>query len=208
MNQVKEIDWKWIGSDFGISPEQYEGTSVQARSSREFSDFDTAEMTYLKARKRFLNVNRWHRYMENASIAFRLTDQEGNDWDAQAEKKLLIRADSQEWEISTDSRCDWVEIEELEEGSTDELEYVVFRVKPCENPGDPHAGSAHFFFSAMTGTLLLHRKSLTVACTVYARNLQAYVDRLSDVTEAHKENRPFSGLPGMDWQRLIDSLWE
>jgi hypothetical protein len=216
MNQMKDFDRKWYGSDFGITLEQYEGTSVQARSSRQFHDFDTAEIVYLKSRKRLLNVNQWQRYMDDTEISFRLTDTEGNESESQAEKDLLIRADIQDSNhLSSERRCDWVIIEDLEEGSTDEMEYVVFRVKPCENPKENEGQPTHFFFAAITGSLVLHRESLSVTCTVYARNLEAYTDHLSEgsgldgsvssVDTAHTDG---NGLPGMNWQRLVDSLWE
>ncbi len=205
-------DEKWVDFEPEMIPPQHEGTALEARSSQEFQDSDTAKMAYLKARQRLLDVNHWSRYIDGITAVFQLMNQNNEPVEGIAEKGLLIRVDIPGPGTSTGDGYDWVIIDDLEEGSTAELDYLAFRVKPTENPSKEDAQTAHFFSAGSSGTFVLCRENKNVTCTVYDRNLKAntaLTGNLSDIVRnTFVGTAAARGMSGIQWQKLVDSVWE
>lgn len=209
---MKDTSRKWIDFEPDIVPEQYEGRALEAQQSREFQDADAAKMAYLRARQRLLDVNRWTRHIEGITAVFQLTDQDGEPTEGMAEKGLMIRVDIPGPGTSAGDGYDWVVIEDMEEGSTDRLDFLAFRVRPAENPSGREGKIAHFFSAGSSGTFVLYREKNQVTCTVYDRNLKPNTEikgNLADrVRNSFVGTTAAMGMSGIQWQKVADSVLE
>jgi len=214
---MNDVNRKWIDFEPDIIPEQYEGRALEAQRSREFQDADAAKMAYLRARQRLLDVNRWARHIEGITATFQLTDQDGGLMEGMAQKGLMIRIDIPGPGTAAGGGYDWAVIEDMEEESTEKLDFLAFRVRPAENPsaGNPSGREgkiAHFFSSGSSGTFVLFREKNQVTCTVYDRNLKPNTEIKGDLTDRVRNSfvgtTAAMGLSGIQWQKLADSVLE
>ncbi|ODS86658.1 MAG: hypothetical protein ABS46_00740 [Cytophagaceae bacterium SCN 52-12] len=195
-----------------IIPARYEGRALAAQSSRVFLDADTAKIAYSRARERLLDVNRWTARIRDTAAVFQLTDREGKPVEGKARKGLMIKVDFLGAGISAGYGRGI--IDDLEEGFTEKLDFMDFKVRPVENPSGKESNIAYFFPLGSSGIFVLYRKKNEVVCTVYDRHLKPNVevkDNLSDRPEnpfAGAAATTATGMPGIQWQKLADSVLE
>ncbi len=209
---MNDLNRKWIDFEPDMIPEQYEGRALEAQRSREFLDADAAKMAYLRARQRLLDVNRWSRHIKGVTATFQLADQDGEPVDGTAEKGLMIRVDIPGPGTSAGDGYDWVVIDDMDEGSSEKLDFLAFRVRPAENPSGKEGNVAHFFSAGSTGTFVLYREGNEVTCTVYDRNLKPNTEVKSNLTDKVRNSfvgiTAAMGMSGVQWQKLVDSVLE
>lgn len=214
---MDDIHKKWTGFEPDIIPVQYEGRSLEAQRSKEFQDTDAAKMAYLIARQRLLDVNRWAQRIEGITAAFQLTDQDGVPTEGMAGKGLMIRIDIPGPGTFAGDGYDWAVIEDMEEGSTDKLDFLAFRVRPAANPaGENPSGKggnvAHFFSEGSSGTFVLYREKNELTCTIYDRNLKPNTEIEGNLADKARNSfvgtTAAMGMSAVQWQKLADSVLE
>ncbi len=214
---MNDLNRKWNDFKPDIIPAQYEGRALEAQRSREFQDADAAKMAYLIARQRLLDVNRWAQHIEGITAAFQLTDQDGTPAEGMAGKGLMIRIDIPGPGTSAGDGYDWAVIEDVEEGSTDKLDFLAFRVRPAANPsGENPSGKegeiAHFFSECSSGTFVLYREKNELTCTIYDRNLKPNTEIKSSLSDKARNSfvgtTAAMGMSRVQWQKLADSVLE
>jgi len=215
---MEEFRKKWVDFEPDIVPEQNEGRALEAESTRLYQDSDAAKMAYLKARERLLHVNNWASLVEGVTGEFRLTESSGQMTEETARKGLMIRIDIPGPGTKAGDGYDWVIIEEMEEGSSQELDFLAFRVKPSKKPlgslfsNHGEEGIAHFYDPEASGTFVLYRTTNVVTCTIYDRNLKANTGAVSRVTDKLRNavvgTTAAMGISGVQWQKLADAVVE
>ncbi len=169
-------------------------------------------MGFLRARQRLLEVNNWSRHIEGISAAFQLVNPEGQAVEEMAGKGLTIRIDIPGPGPSAGDGYDWAVIEDMEEGSTDTLDYVAFRVRPTENPSGSTGEAAHFFAAGSSGTFVLYRYRNDLTCTVYDRNLEPSTGEEAGFTDRVRNSvvgvTAAIGMSGIQWQKLTDAVMD
>lgn len=211
MNDNRKNEFNESGFRPEIIPAQDEGKALEARSRQEFPDTDAAKMAFLEARENLLDVNRWAESSGGVSATFQLVNPDGYLVDGAAEKGQIIRIDIPGPGTEAGGGYDWAVIDEMEEGSTDELDYLAFRVRPTKNPAKNDGEEVdHFFSETSTGTFVLYRRMNEVICTVYDRNLKANTETegsfIDKIRNSFVGNTAASGMSGVQWQKLTDSL--
>lgn len=203
---------KWIDFEPEIIPAQYEGRALEAQSSRQFQDADAAKMAYLRARQRLLQVNRWAPHIEGITAVFQLADQDGEPVEGMAQKGMMIRVDIPGPGTSAGDGYDWVVIDDMEEGSTEKLDFLAFRVRPAGNPSGREGEIAHFFSAGSSGTFVLLREKNELTCTVYDRNLKPNTEIKGSLPDRMRNSlvgtTAAMGMSGIQWQKLVDSVLE
>ncbi|WP_345026368.1 hypothetical protein [Ravibacter arvi] len=211
MKPMESFTEKWFGFQPEILPEQFVGRMLSARSTKTFADTDAANMAYLKARERLLNVNEWGAYTNEALADFQLVDENGEKVSGKAAKGLRIRIDIPGPGTFEGEGFDWALIEEMEEDAREDLEYVAFRVRPAANPEKKKSEVAHFYNPQSTSTMVVYRDDLSVTCAIYDRNLSANTEHTTNLADKMRNavvgNLAASGLSGVQWQALVDALW-
>ncbi len=209
---MNDLNRKWIDSEPEIIPAQYEGRALEAQSSRQFQDADAAKMAYLRARQRLLEVNRWAPHIEGVTAVFQLAGQDGEPVEGMAQKGMMIRVDIPGPGTSAGDGYDWVVIDDMEEESTEKLDFLAFRVRPAGNPAGSEGEIAHFFSAGSSGTFVLLREKNELTCTVYDRNLKPNTEMKGSLPDRMRNSlvgtTAAMGMSGVQWQKLVDSVLE
>jgi hypothetical protein len=90
---MKNPQFEELHARTGLIPEQQDGRKLTAESVRSFQNIETAQLLFVKARQKILDVNNWNSYIEGITAEFTLTDQNGIQLDDIAHQGMLIRID-------------------------------------------------------------------------------------------------------------------
>lgn len=157
-----------------LIPPAYTGVNNKTSSSVKCINEAHADLLFIKAAQRLLDVNNWQRYSGKISSNFSLTDNKGNNMSEPAREGYNIRIDIPGFGNKTGKGYDWVKIEMIEYYENNESEMLLaMKVKPAKNPISHMGRTAHFFKSHASSTFILSRHELKISCTVIGRNEKA-----------------------------------
>jgi hypothetical protein len=164
----------------GLVPEQTVGQEILTEESVTLKNINEAKFFFQAARRRLLDVNRWHEIAGPVSAHFQAFDQQGNIARHDLiEKGNLMRVDIPGPGSNAGNGYDWVHAEELKEYSSNDVDSVGFRVRPCAAPNTSGEHVAHFYDDTATSCFLLTRETTKVTASIIDRNLQPNDDRPS-----------------------------
>lgn len=193
----------------GIVPEQYTGKEIITRSSATFNDQDEAAKFYKVAKERLLNVSQWHSVAGLISGRFYLVNKYGEDLHRFVEKGDYFKIDIPGPGNSEGDGYDWVQVEEFNEMSTDQVQSIGFRVRPTRNPESENNNTAHFYSSDATSTFIVTRKGKEVMAEIIDLNLKPN-DEGSTVTDKIRNVAVGVGAIGLfskvQWKGLADGI--
>ncbi len=192
-----------------IVPDNHSGASSDNEYSLHKPDIQSAKQLFELSKIRLLNVNEWHKLSGLASADFQLTDENGTEVNRLAQLGDHFKIDIPGPGTVTGKGNDWVQIEAIEEKSTDESDVVAVRVRPSSNPQSNKEDVAHFFTDEASSTFSITRKGSLVTAAVQGRNekpnLQA--DSLLDkVRNAVVGTSAIAGMNKPQWKSLVKGL--
>jgi hypothetical protein len=193
----------------GVVPQNHSGKSIDASSSKDFSDIDTAKKHYEIAKSRLLDINHWDELDSGVMATFTIADADGGLLNQQAQQGLLIRINIPGPGSADGDGYDWVHIEEIHEVNNEDSDSIAIRVRPVSAPDQPGDRVAHFYSDQSTSTFVVNRESKTVTAAVYDRNIE--VNDQSDSLVGQLRNA-ITGLTAkgifskIQWQALSDGL--
>jgi len=192
-----------------IVPDSHTGASSNNEHSIVESDLESAKQLFQLARIRLLNVNGWHQLSGVASAVFQLTDETGKQVDRPAKLGDHFKIDIPGPGSITGEGDDWVQIEAIEEKSTDNSEVIAIRVRPTSNPQNSKADVAHFFSDEASSTFSVMRNGTTVTAAVYGRNEKPNLNADSLLDKLRNAVVGASAIAGMNkpqWKSLVIGL--
>jgi hypothetical protein len=194
----------------GLVPEQTVGKEILSEESVTLKNINEAKFFFQAARRRLLDVNRWHEIAEPVSAHFQAFDQQGNMARHDLiEKGNLMRVDIPGPGSNAGNGYDWVHAEELKEYSSNEVDSVGFRVRPCAAPNTSGEHVAHFYNNTATSSFILTREGTTVTASIVDRNLQpnddhpSTSDKIRNVAVAVGAIGAFSKI---QWENLVKGI--
>ena len=193
-----------------ILPQQLTGKEIKAEKQVSIKDINEAKYFYLDAKKRLLDVNRWHELAGAISAEFKVCDQTGNFSDKQlVAKGDLIRIDVPGPGSKAGDGYDWVYVEEMKERSGKEIDSIGFRVRPWHAPGKEDGPIAHFYEEGASSSFILSRKGTDVKAEIVDRNIKpndetdSLIDKVRQVSVAIGAMGAFSKL---QWEKLAEAI--
>jgi hypothetical protein len=192
-----------------IVPDNQSGASSDNEFSVQKIDAESATKLFQLAKARLLHVNRWHQLSGVASASFQLTDENGNETDRSAKLGDHFKIDIPGPGTITGNGKDWVQIEAIEEHSTEESDVIAMRVRPTSNPQSSKEDVAHFFSEEASSTFSITRNGNTVTAAVHGRNEKPNLksDSLIDkIRNAVIGSTAIAGMNKPQWKSLVKGL--
>jgi len=194
-----------------LIPAHYKGVKTGASTYAESPTRHDAILLFEEAKKRLLNINKWHELCGEGSAVFQLTDSNGNEINRRPETGDLIRIKLPAPSNDSGDGYDWVRIEEFE--NTKDLlkdqDIFGFRVRPVQNPLDNSADTAHFYKSTATSTFVIVRTSSTVTALERGRNEVANNGTLSlfgKIRNLIISAGAWLGISKLQWGKLVKGI--
>ena len=156
----------------GTIPENVSGKVINAESSKELLDKNSAESLYAIAKQRLLDVNNWNNIASELLASFQLTDLNGDPLDGPVSKGNYLKIDIPGPGSVSGDGFDWVFVEEVETYESADLQSFAVRVRPAANPASDEKEIAHFYTSDSTSTFTVTREMQKVTAAVYDRNIK------------------------------------
>ena len=156
----------------GTIPENVSGKVINAESSKELLDKNSAESLYAIAKQRLLDVNNWNSIASELLASFQLTDLNGDPLDGPVSKGNYLKIDIPGPGSVSGDGFDWVFVEEVETYESADLQSFAIRVRPAANPASDEKEIAHFYTSDSTSTFTVTREMQKVTAAVYDRNIK------------------------------------
>lgn len=192
-------------------PSQYEGKQIDLETRTSCDSKSEAKEFYSIVRGRLLRVFEWYTIAKIPAATFVLTDYLGNEILRDVREDDIVRIDIPGPGTSLGDGYDWVHVEKIVEGVTDEGEYCSITLRPTSNPTNPDEEVAHFFKRMATSTLLIKRENRDVIAEYHGRNEVVN----SDITKVTDKIRNIVvgiaaklGLSFSQWKSLIEGLVE
>lgn len=154
----------------GIVPEQYTGKEIKAEAALTFESTSEAQSAYEAAKKKLLDVNKWHHVAGIVSAHFQLNDGSGNEVERAVEKGDYIRIDIPGPGSSAGDGYDWVFVEAVKEVTEPGLQSIGFRVRPAPKPGSDSKNIAHFYEATATSSFIVTREGTSLTATIIDHN--------------------------------------
>ncbi|MEO8794982.1 MAG: hypothetical protein ABI390_05910 [Daejeonella sp.] len=162
-----------IESDNHEIPDQKKGGKSDTVETSSFASQKEAEDFFEIAKRRLLDVSKWHSLSGVGSAEFTLTDAHGNPVYRPAKEGDYFQIDLPA-APGTDAGdgYDWVRVEEIVQKIDAEQHFaeLIMRVRPAKNPKDNKNETAHFFKEEATSTFVVSLHSLEVTGEVHGRN--------------------------------------
>jgi hypothetical protein len=193
----------------GIVPEQESGKAIDAESSVELNDVGEAKAFFNVVKNRLLDTNNWHKLAGNLSAKFQLVDETGKEISTNAQKGDYFKIDIPGPGTKSGDGYDWVQIEEIENVSTDDVESFGMRVRPAQNPQDTKKDISHFYSPESTSSFTVTREKNKVTAAIYDRNTktnketESLTDKVRDAVVGVAGMLTFSKI---QWKALTDGL--
>jgi hypothetical protein len=158
--------------DATLVPSQYKGAKTGTSEHTESATRHDAILLFEKAKKRLLDINKWHELCGPASATFQLIDSSGKPINGLPETGNLIRISLPAPPNNQGNGYDWVRIEEMiqKKDFLKDEDVFGFRVRPVPAPDSNNSEAAHFFKQAATSTFLVIRVTTTVSAIEKGRN--------------------------------------
>ena len=156
-----------------IVPEQNTGTPIDTVSSVELSTPEEAKKVFEVVKEKLQNVNEWHTVAGALSANFQLVAQTGEEVNRPAEKGDYFKISIPGPGHPTDENYDWVQIEEVEDISEENIRSFGFRVRPAQDPLTNSDETAHFYSAESTSSFTVTCENNKVTVGVYDRNTKA-----------------------------------
>lgn len=197
-----------------LIPAHHRGVKTGASSQAETATRHDAILLFEKARRRLLDVNRWHELAGPGSAAFRLCDSNGNELhNKQPEVGNLIRISLPAPPNQEGKGYDWVRIEAFENHKDllKDQDIFGFRVRPVQSPLSDNANgeTAHFYTSSATSTFIVMRASSKVTAMEKGRNEVANSwpkEVLSKLRNVVVAVGAWLGLSHSQWSKLVKGI--
>lgn len=194
-----------------IIPVQYAGNEIDAIASVTLPSRQEAIVFFDQARKRLLDVNKWHTLAGTASGHFQVTDGQGNPVQRNVQLRDHLRIDIPGPGSASGDGYDWVLVEVLTEITLEEtdIQSIGFRVRPATNPCNTSDNIAHFYDSGATSSFIVSRKSETVCAYIIDKNIQpnkagkSLTDKIRNTSIAMSAIGMFSKW---QWQKLANGI--
>lgn len=191
-------------------PPQRIGKQVNLESRVSFPDDGSASHFFGLAKRRLLDVSRWHELAELPVATFVLTDAYGGE----AVKPQPVEGDKVRIDIpgpgpSAGDGYDWVVVEDLTETDSPAHELCSLTLRPTANPLKPGDDTAHFFKDVATSTLVVERREREVIARYHGRNEVTNTDTDSTVDNVRNAAVGVGAKLGFSypqWKSLIDGL--
>lgn len=189
-------------------PGQQSGIETNTEHVKEFETPFQAKQFYQVARERLLNVNEWRR-LAGQGAHFQVTDQQGKEADRPVQKNDHFKIDIPGPGNASGDGYDWVQIEAIDAGASNDEEFTAIRVRPATNPLNRKKDIAHFFSDEATSSFVVKRENNRVIAGVYGRNEKPNTDSetLTDsIRNAAMAVGAFSGFSKLQWKSLVAGL--
>jgi hypothetical protein len=192
-------------------PENKEGSEKNIETFVDATNIEEANSLFQAAKKRLLDVSRWHAICGELSAEFELTDDKGQRVDDNIKVGNYFKIDIPGVGSSSGKGYDWVKVEEVKEESDREndTEYVLVRVRPSGNPTTSDDNVAHFFSNKATSNFVVKREKNVVTAAVYGRNEvpNTTTDNTIDkVRNAVVGTTALAGMSKPQWKTLANAL--
>ncbi len=193
----------------GAIPPQQEGVPIDTSSEKEFDTVGEARTFFQTARTRLLDVNKWGEYAGGLSADFQLVDGSGNEVTGPVQKGYRFKIDIPGPGTQSGDGYDWVEVEALEEVTTDEVESLAIRVRPTEVSDSDQPDVAHFYSRDSTSTFTVTREGKKITVAIYDRNTkpnteaESTLDKIRDAVVGAAGIISFSRI---QWKSLAEGI--
>lgn len=192
-------------------PSQHAGKQMDLQAKTSFEDKNDAKDFYHTAKNRLMRAFEWYDIAKIPAATFMLTDQQGNEIVREMHENDILRIDIPGPGASEGSGYDWVRVDKIVEGKTEEGEYCSITLRPTSNPKHQDEEVAHFFKSMATSTLLVKREKLNVIAEYHGRNELVNTDTAKVTDKIRNIAVGLAaklGLSFSQWKSLIDGLVE
>ena len=191
----------------GILPRQEKGIEIRAEEELVLDDLIAAKEFYEKAKERLLDVNQWHDL--GLFAKFQLVDKTGNEVRGPARENLYFRIDIPGPGTIAGDGYDWVQVQQIAEYNTSEVQSIALRVYPASNPVEVEDETTHFYSGESSSTFTVTREGNKLTATIYDRNIEPNKEakRIPD-----KLRNALVGAAGMtifsklEWEALAKGL--
>jgi hypothetical protein len=194
-------------------PQQETGSSMDTEYAADANSVEHARQLYENAKRRLLNVNRWHQIAGKATAVFKLTDANGNEVERDAQQHDYFMIDIPGPGPVSGDGYDWVQVEGIVEHSEPgaNTECVVMNVRPAPSPKNDDPDIAHFFSEDATSNFIVRRENNKVIAGVYGRNEVPNTRAGNVVDKARNAAIGLSAVAGvskLQWSALVKGIIE
>lgn len=196
-----------------LVPRQRTGKAIDATGSLVLKDEDEAKVFFNVVKHRLQNVNGWGNLAGNLSATFQLTNPDGMPVSRDVQQGDYFKIDIPGPGSVAGNGFDWVQVENVENKSTQDGETFSFRVRPTEQPWKKSVEAsediAHFYSQESTSTFTVSRNGRRVDAAIRDRNTKPNVaanspaGKIRDVVVGTMGVISFSKV---QWKSLIDGL--
>jgi hypothetical protein len=192
-----------------IVPGQHTGKAIDAKASVDFTNQQDAREFFNMVKQRLLDVNNWHNIAKSLSAKFQLVRSDKTNETGAPGKGDYFKIDIPGPGSKAGRGYDWVQIEDIEDTSTDDYESYGIRVRPTDNPETTDKDVAHFYSPESTSTFLVTRKGNTVKAEIFDRNTKPNDDTTTLIDKIRHKVVGATGVAAfskIQWQGLVDGL--
>jgi hypothetical protein len=192
-------------------PEQHEGTEKNIESNIVAASIAEAKELYEHARKKLLNVNKWHKWAGALTADFQLTDRQGKHIEGDVSVGNFFKIDIPGPGSTAGKGYDWVEVEEIKEDMTadEDMQFTLVRVRPSSNPSTDDDNVAHFFSDKATSNFVVKREKNKVIAAVYGRNEKPNTETNNAIDKTRNAVIGVTAIAGVStaqWKSLVNGL--
>jgi hypothetical protein len=193
----------------GIAPAQRKGEKIDTESSLEFDTPEEAQSFFEVAKKRLLNVNRWHELAGKFLARFHLTNANGRQVNRELHEGDYLKIDIPGPGSKSGEGYDWVQVEKIDEISIPEVQSIGIRVRPAPNPQNKTDAVSHFYSDQSTSNFIITREGNNITAAVYDRNISTN-EKANNLPDKARNKIIGGGAMAMfsklQWKQLADGL--
>lgn len=193
----------------GIVPENYTGKQIDTQQVIELPDSAAAKNFFTVVKSRLLDVNNWIELTGEAFANFQLVDSTGKEVSRPVQQGDYFKINIPGPGSQTGDGFDWVQVEQVEEVATEDVESVGIRVRPTSNPLNNHTDIAHFYSEESTSNFIVTRENNKITASIYDRNTkpnkdaEALTDKIRDIAVG---STGVAALSKIQWQTLAEAF--
>jgi hypothetical protein len=192
-------------------PEQVKGGNSDTYQSTKFKTTEEARAFFKIAKKRLLDVYRWHELSGLGSATFALFDNSGKKVRRLAREGDYLRIDIPGPGSKTGDGYDWVRLETIENKNITETDYeeLSMRARPAKNPKESSSETAHFFQDDASSTFVVARGNNIVQAEIHGRNELPNVHneiKLDKLRNAVMSVAAILGFSKFQWKKLAKGI--